>query len=252
MQGIVRNVLTWILVGVVLSIILAVVGEWFISVAKDKGLYDDAGEKWDRAIASVARFVQEGSVLYPVTALSGIVAGLWVDVLLSKLKERSQTIFDTKSSFGEISIMPSYDGRTHLLNTIKISFQVKKKIDALRFYIDCIIISPNTKNNSWQRISLKYFPFISEDEYVSLKILERDADNKEDMVVSLHPDRDQYRKIIPKNSLFKCIVYASFRAGARAQIIRKRFILNDPKIHVNRWPEYISDIKLKFDSDLKA
>lgn len=93
MRKLIRSVLTWLLVGLFLAIVVAVVGEWFIEVAKAKGLYTDAGNQWDsvmtRAIStggSIAAFLLSGWVLFPATGLLGLVAGLWLDTFL-KVRE---------------------------------------------------------------------------------------------------------------------------------------------------------------------
>lgn len=79
-----RKAATWLLSFVAGSIILAVVAEWFIAVATDKGLFEDAGDQWDSFMGAIAEFATPGWVIYPLIGLAGLVAGLWLDVLLRK------------------------------------------------------------------------------------------------------------------------------------------------------------------------
>lgn len=80
----VRSILTWVLSTVVGVIVTAVACEWFIEVAKDKGLYDNAGQRWDLVMGPVLDFITSGVVLYPLVALAGVVGGLWIDALLKR------------------------------------------------------------------------------------------------------------------------------------------------------------------------
>lgn len=91
MRNTVRAVLTWLLVGGVGAIIVAVLGEWFIHVAEDKGWYSDAGRTWDRVMASIIDFATSAPLLYSVTALGGLVAGVWLDTLLARRERPSRS-----------------------------------------------------------------------------------------------------------------------------------------------------------------
>lgn len=79
MRLLIRRIATWLFVGVVCAIIVAVAAQWFIEVARDKGLFEDAGERWDVAMGVITEFATSGWVLYPLTALGGYVAGLWTE-----------------------------------------------------------------------------------------------------------------------------------------------------------------------------
>ena len=59
MRGILRRVLTWLLVFVFGGIALAVASEFFIEAARDKGWYDNAGQTWDRVVSAVLGFVTD-------------------------------------------------------------------------------------------------------------------------------------------------------------------------------------------------
>ena len=84
MRLLVRKVVTWVFVGVILAIVVAVAAEWFIEVARDKGLFKDAGEKWDHAMGLISSYATSAWILYPLTLLGGCVIGLWTDYFLRR------------------------------------------------------------------------------------------------------------------------------------------------------------------------
>ena len=75
----IRNILSWLLGAVVVAIVVAVVGEWFIEAAKDKGWYDNAGDVWDVAMSAVLSYLATPFFYVPFTACAGLVGGLWLD-----------------------------------------------------------------------------------------------------------------------------------------------------------------------------
>ena len=89
MRNTVRAVLTWFLVGGAGAIAVAVLGEWFIHVAEDKGWYANAGRTWDRLMSAIIDFATSSPVIYSMTALGGLVAGVWLDTLLTRREQRS-------------------------------------------------------------------------------------------------------------------------------------------------------------------
>lgn len=102
MRGILRRVLSWVLLGAFGTIALAVFGEWFIEVARDKGWYDNAGQTWDRLVSAVLTFVSSPPVLIGLSLLTGLVGGLWLDQLLLK-KERMPSDAETQSREGSLN-----------------------------------------------------------------------------------------------------------------------------------------------------
>jgi uncharacterized membrane protein len=71
MRALVRKIATWVLVGGVLGVFVAVVAEWFIEVARDKGMFKEAGSRWDHAMGMITDWATSGWTLYPLTALGG-------------------------------------------------------------------------------------------------------------------------------------------------------------------------------------
>lgn len=88
MRAALRKFLTWTLVGIVGTIILAVVAEWFIEVARDKGFFTDAGGTWDSVVGTVLTAVLNPWFLAGLTGLGGLVAGLWIDAFLRRIERR--------------------------------------------------------------------------------------------------------------------------------------------------------------------
>jgi hypothetical protein len=89
MRALLRKIATWLLVAVVGGIAIAVVSEWPIEVARDKGWYSNAGRNFDQVASSIRQFLTSWWMMSPVLLLAGIVAGLWADTLLSKVKVRN-------------------------------------------------------------------------------------------------------------------------------------------------------------------
>ncbi|QCO54636.1 hypothetical protein EOK75_01700 [Pseudorhodobacter turbinis] len=82
-RSVVRKILTFILSSILFVIVIAVVGEFFIEVAKAKGWYENAGQTWDRFMGVITDFASSNTALYPLIGLGGLVAGLWLDFLLA-------------------------------------------------------------------------------------------------------------------------------------------------------------------------
>ncbi|MBY0582357.1 MAG: hypothetical protein K2P68_05480 [Sphingomonas sp.] len=80
MRSTIRKFSTWLLAGIA----IAVIGQFFIQVAQDKGWYTRAGHKWDVAMT----FLLSSWTLYPATLLAGFVVGLWVDAILAKRERK--------------------------------------------------------------------------------------------------------------------------------------------------------------------
>lgn len=82
MRRILRRFLTWLLVGAVGAIIVALFAEWLIEVARDKGYYDNAGRNWDSLVSAVLAFATSTVPLTGIALLAGLVGGMWLDQLL--------------------------------------------------------------------------------------------------------------------------------------------------------------------------
>lgn len=78
--------LSWLLGAVVMVIIVAVAGEWFIEVAKDKGWYSNAGQNWDGAMGVVMSYLASPALYVPFVGFGGVVVGLWVDTALKSFE----------------------------------------------------------------------------------------------------------------------------------------------------------------------
>lgn len=84
----IRNILSWLLGSVCLAFILAVFAEWFIEVAKDKGWYDGAGQRWDSIASSVFSLTSNPLVYVPLIGFIGIAGGMWLDCVLKYMNNR--------------------------------------------------------------------------------------------------------------------------------------------------------------------
>lgn len=84
MRAGIRKILTWLFFICFTGILIPVGAEFFIEVAKDKGIYSDAGKRWDSAMTTLASLVTVWWITYPVVCLGGLVAGLWLDIMLKR------------------------------------------------------------------------------------------------------------------------------------------------------------------------
>lgn len=75
---IVRSIFTWLFGVAISGILLAVIAAFFTEVARDKGMFQNAGMRWDAYIDMIAEFAKSAWVLYPVGGLGVFVAGLWI------------------------------------------------------------------------------------------------------------------------------------------------------------------------------
>lgn len=98
MRKTLRKILTWAF-GVCSALLFyGVVGEWFIRVAEQKGLYTSAGQQWDSAMNFAATTVDLVlSLLFspwffiPALLVVGITAGMWIDYFLKKADAETVT-----------------------------------------------------------------------------------------------------------------------------------------------------------------
>lgn len=90
---------TWVLVGLSTIVVAPIVGEWFVRVAEDKGLYENAGSNWDAAVHEVINFVVSPWALFPLAIFSGFVVGIWADYFLKRLESRNNAIKPGPTSF---------------------------------------------------------------------------------------------------------------------------------------------------------
>jgi hypothetical protein len=79
MRARLRKLITQVFAGLLTLAAVPVLAEWLIEVARDKGVYDHAGQRWDAIVGVIADFVMSPAVAHPMVGLAGLVAGLWLD-----------------------------------------------------------------------------------------------------------------------------------------------------------------------------
>jgi len=79
MRRFIRKALSYLLGTLLLGLAFAVLGEWFIEVAKDKGLYKNAGDTWDIIMFDVHLIIVSKAFIAAISVLTGLVIGLWAD-----------------------------------------------------------------------------------------------------------------------------------------------------------------------------
>ncbi len=115
MRRLFRNAATWLLGFWVACTFTPVIGEFFIEVARNKGLFANADGRWDYVMGIVSDWVTSSWGLYPLTALAGYVAGLWTDRWLRMRDsdvvntDRGQSLAAMDSQISTISSEPTHD-----------------------------------------------------------------------------------------------------------------------------------------------
>ena len=88
----IRKFIRWLLVVVVLttllSIVISVVGEFFIELAREKRFYDNPTQKLDAAMTALRGFMTSDLVLWATFLVLGLTIGLWFDALLRRIEGR--------------------------------------------------------------------------------------------------------------------------------------------------------------------
>lgn len=251
MRALVRRIVTWLFVGVLAAIAVSVAAEWFIEVAKDKGLYEDAGRSWDNLMGAITSFVASGWILYPLVGLAGVVVGMWTDEFLKRLERARQVVFDDENEFGRLSFSTVMSGATDQTNAVCMAFRSLKHITDVKVYADVKIRLPQSRSASWQRVTMATYPALSAEEVISLDCVRRDDVAGAPMTFCNRND-PSLSKHVPYNSYLFAIINVSFRAGRRDIIVRKRFSLMPRPFSRLPWPDYIVDIKLSTTSDFAS
>lgn len=80
----VRWLATVVVVGLVLAVSFGVVGEFFIELAREKGLYDQPSERLSGFMTALSAFVTQTWFMALTGVAVGFAGGMWVDSLLRK------------------------------------------------------------------------------------------------------------------------------------------------------------------------
>ena len=80
----IRIATTWILVGFALTILASVVGEFFIELAKEQGLYENPSAKVASMMSLLAEIVRSWWFILALGVFLGAVVALWSDYFLRR------------------------------------------------------------------------------------------------------------------------------------------------------------------------
>jgi hypothetical protein len=83
-----RWAITIILGLLVIPIIVGVVGEFFIELARERGWYAHPVRRWDLAMSAVSAFVAQTWFLILTALVAGLTLGLWANSMLRKWEHR--------------------------------------------------------------------------------------------------------------------------------------------------------------------
>lgn len=109
----------------------AIVGQYAIQIATDKGLYVGAGQKWDTAVTSVLAVLTSPLATHLAALMLGIAAGLLLDLKVFKVAEPepeakpiAETAAELKVRYPHTAIFPLIDaGMTRENNYRKTQFE---------------------------------------------------------------------------------------------------------------------------------
>ena len=87
-RKIIRAALAILFGGFFVAILAGVVGEFFIELAREKGLYTNPSNKLDAAMSAFSSFVQNQWFLMVATAVGFLTIGMWLDSLLRRQEAR--------------------------------------------------------------------------------------------------------------------------------------------------------------------
>ena len=88
MRKLVRTWITRFSLFLVSGVLLAVVGQFFIQVAQDKGWYKDAGKTWDAVVLNVFQAMTTPTIFYVAAVMICVATGMWIDTALSNFDAR--------------------------------------------------------------------------------------------------------------------------------------------------------------------
>jgi len=252
MRSFIRKSTYWIFGGVFTAILIPVLGNWFIEVAKDKHLYDNAGETWDRVMGAVLEFATSPQVLYPLTFLGGIVAGFVIDSMAKKYDERRQIYFLKENAFGEISIAPVLSSKNGQIFEISTGFTAKQTCSGLQAYLSLQIVDTRRRAGEWQTITLGASPVVTAGDIRNYKLMSRDEDDYQgSMIIDVTRDVPPQRKV-PSGQIVRAIVNFEFRIGLRRIVLQEPFLLAAHNfIPGSPWPDLIRSIDLSQDNEFR-
>jgi hypothetical protein len=101
MRSTIRKIATGLFFSGVGAIVFAVLGEWFVEVARDKGWYADAGKTWDLIMGPITEFATSYWIVVPMSVLGGVVIGLWADVAIRSISAHESNHQQTPENCGK-------------------------------------------------------------------------------------------------------------------------------------------------------
>ena len=84
MRKFVQRAVMYVTLGVIGTIVVAVVGEFFIELARERGWYDSPSQRVDAFLSAFSVFVTQVWLLCLASGLAGLTIGLWTDKFLRK------------------------------------------------------------------------------------------------------------------------------------------------------------------------
>lgn len=94
------------------GIISPVVGEWFVKLAEERGLYEEPSSHVERAMTWLASWTQMPGFGWVAGLLVGFAAGVWVDALLRRRERRAEA--SAQSGTPALANYGIYVGRIHI------------------------------------------------------------------------------------------------------------------------------------------
>jgi hypothetical protein len=160
-----RDVLTWLLGG----IILAIVGEFAIDLAREHGLFDRPTERVE-AVISLLRTIRSQFWFSPAAAwLAGLVFGMWMDAaVLRSIKRRFRDDWEPASE--NVNPLETYFSKK-VLRVVDLPAENRFLVED-KFFEDCILQGPGVIA-FLETVSLEYCSFEGDQEKTFIEVEER-------------------------------------------------------------------------------
>jgi len=94
MLRLLRTAVSFVFGAIVVAILASVVGEFFIELARERGLYDHPSQRASAAMSALHGFVTQTAFLMFASAVGGLTLGLWLDRFLGRREKPSEVNAD--------------------------------------------------------------------------------------------------------------------------------------------------------------
>lgn len=246
-----RNLVRWVSFAAfgifAIPIAVSVVGEFFVELAREKGLYASPSQRLDAAVIAVSTFVAQTWFLCAFSAAGGFILGV---VGFDFVLRTSKTEQDRESPISDdlkITLQQTY-ASTGLLDNYRASIEFLIAANDVRICLDYRGKTQDERNwGAWTRVTLISKDFVAKGEYVHKQIFSMQRDERKSALVIESPnDFDGKKRTLPERYFMECVVIVFYSKNKEQRDARKPFLITAPFLHIRAWPEITTDIRLDF------